>query len=415
MSNNHRDLTVSAGQVSSVGIPFSKGPGFTIPLVQPSTDSNTLYVQRVDNDQNIIGFDVFTRAVRSVRLGKPYHVAIGKEEVYSLLDPNDVPYVGNRGELSPIIRKWVSNIKEPLLRMNFARFCGQKSVAKRAAHEAVAMKAAEFKSEEYAIRWFIDSVISAELVTAVSAAGSSSAGDDSLRNTRLAVQRTGPSKLLLEVISSVGHHEQSSNKNISREVTELLAFTSSAIGQSIDVELTRTRAGAPKNLEWGRFDSKRHLDNELSDVERRAEQIMSEISNRGRQEERLALVLDLLLSGDSSGSYVFANYIDRAVFAERAIGYLSEALSKKEQSPSDTEKVISNELPKLIRLAFPMQRGVLLLELAKKLGGYPNIAKAIRSITERSGSNIINLQRGRILHELDLRRSPQQEGVPIPR
>ena len=58
---------------------------------------------------------------------------VGIEEVFALVDPSAVAHAGTRAKLSRIVKTWVTKIDAPLLRMSFARFCGDKRLAERAA------------------------------------------------------------------------------------------------------------------------------------------------------------------------------------------------------------------------------------------------------------------------------------------
>ncbi len=171
MSNNTPfDSVLREGRVTSLAVPFWTKPGFAIPLIQSSADSNTTYVQRVNGDRKIIGFDMFQGGSRIVPLESTHEARVGAREVFALVDPDGDPYAGTRNELAPIVKNWVRSVDPPLLRMSFALFCGDEALAEQSAAEAVKSKTSEFRDQEQAVLWFINAVIVAEVFSALTEA-----------------------------------------------------------------------------------------------------------------------------------------------------------------------------------------------------------------------------------------------------
>jgi|SRR5271165_2665253 len=395
MSNNSADQIVSSGLISSIGVPFHRSPGFTIPLVRLTAGGNSYYIQRIDRNKKIAGFDLFDAAVNLRRLTRPYQLEIGNNEVYSLVDPSGIPHVGTKRELAPIIRNWVSEVEHPLLRMNFARFCGQEGLASRAANEAVRLKKNEFNDEEAAIHWFIDSVVSAELVAMLISANSESITEDAMNKNHLTVSNLSESRLLLQIVTR-NSSKLSFDNRVVKELEKLKIFIGKVLGRSVHIDVVD--AEQPSGDDWGGEISARGGDRD----ERRTERIVNEIRHRRRQEERLALVLDLLLANDSAGWDILRSYDDRAKFARVAIVLLADELSKKQISRGNKNlsKVISQEIWTMFRLAYPTQRGILLLEFAKVLKRHADIANTIKSVCRTSDSMYVNGLRQKILDEL---------------
>ena len=80
----HADTSASPGRFARVrfaAVPFWTAPGFAIPLFQWNASSNATYVQRVDVNRNIIGFDLFEGGGRVLPLEETLHVKIGDEEL----------------------------------------------------------------------------------------------------------------------------------------------------------------------------------------------------------------------------------------------------------------------------------------------------------------------------------------------
>lgn len=394
MSNNGAVHVISSGLISSVGVPFYKTPGFTIPLVRSTASGNSYYIQRVDRKKKIVGFDLFNAAVQLRRLKRPYYLEIGNSEIYSLIDPSGVPHVGTKRELAPIIRDWVSDVEYPLLRMNFARFCGQEGLASRAANEAVRLKKNEFNDEEAAIHWFIDSVVSAELVGMLVSPRSKVITEDEMNKNHLMVSQLSGSRLLLQIVTQNASKLYVDSKE-TKELAKLKSFIGRVLERSVHVDVVN--AGQPSGDVWG-VETSAHGDRDES----RTERIVNEIRHRRRQEERLALVLDLLLENDSAGWDILRSYVDKAKFARTAIILLADALSKRQNSRANKNlsEVISREIWTMFRLAYPPQRGILLLEFAKVLKHNADIANTIKSVCRTSNSMYVNEVRERILHEL---------------
>jgi len=395
MSNNSTESIFSSGVVSSVGVPFRSAPGFAIPLVRLVEGGNSYYIQRIGGNKKIVGFELFDAAVNLRHLEKPYYLEIGDSEVYSLVDPRGTPHVGTKHELAPTIRDWVAEVEYPLLQMNFARFCGRDGVATRAAREAVRIKQTELNDDAAAIQWFIDSVISAELVAMLFYRSTKPITDEEMNKTHLSVSGLSESRLSLQ-IETQNISGRAFDNNVTKELEKLQIFLGKVLDRRVHVDIVGTEG--PIENAWNVEMSPRH-----DRDERRTERIVNEIRHRRRQEERLALVLDLLVANDPAGWDVLHNYVDRAKFARRAMAHIAHLLSKRRtwQGDKNLSKIISKEIWAIFRLAYPQQRGTVLLELARVLKHDTDIAKAIKWACQMSNSVYVNDFRQKILRELD--------------
>lgn len=102
----HADTSASQGRFARVrfaAVPFWTAPGFAIPLFQWNASSNATYVQRVDVNRNIIGFDLFEGGSRVLPLEETLHVKIGDEELFAIVDPLSTAFAGTRTQLTPIV------------------------------------------------------------------------------------------------------------------------------------------------------------------------------------------------------------------------------------------------------------------------------------------------------------------------
>jgi hypothetical protein len=146
----HAEANASEGRFARVrfaAVPFWTAPGFAIPLFQWNAHSNATYVQRVDVNRNIIGFDLFEGGGRVLPLRETLRVEIGDEELFAIVDPFSIAFAGTRTRLAPIVNSWVRTINFPLVRLSFARFCGNKALAIRSAEDAIREKTRELRAK----------------------------------------------------------------------------------------------------------------------------------------------------------------------------------------------------------------------------------------------------------------------------
>lgn len=379
------------GQVTHLGLPFELnhvGPSFVIPLVTSWSGANAQYVQRVNAKRKVIGFDLLDSVTRRVTLSCPYEVHLGGDEVYALLDPEGNPLTGTQRELTPLVQNWVREIKWPLLRMSFARFCGQDELAERSAQAAVREKTDELQDSEHAVLWFIDSVVMADLLSTLALArGAANMSDDLFSQYALSVVRRGRD-LFIEIPANLFGLTEQLTESESRQLNKLLQLARRATGRHLGLkaastaEQTTTRASSPKLRE-------------------QVDVLISRLASLPRQEARLATVIQAILFDRRVGSFVLEQYEDRANFARTAMQRLRQDLTPAFiREHDDVEQIISVALRRAIREAFPHQKARLLLELAKVLSGFPLLASVIREATVRSAALQVQIMRDEILGHL---------------
>ena len=392
------DLHVLPGKFAyarSVSAPFWSMPGFAIPLFQLNDRSNAVYVQRVDEARKITGFDLFKDAPGAVPLKSPCYAGIGDQEVFALLDPSAVAYAGTRPKLSSVVKAWVSKIEAPLQRMSFARFCGDGRLAERAAAEAVKVKASEFRSENQAIRWFIDAVVLTELLTTLAASkrvAHVKISNDLLERVRVGVHLSKSLRIQIEVPRSLLQRDIKQTNNYGGKLARLLRLLHSATGREVDIKGVEEERGS-----WSARETVA-LTREAAETER-VDRLLAEIRRCPRQEERVALLIRALISDRAAAWTVLENYSDRAGFAQNAIDHLREAL-RPEMKKNEFDRTIENELSRIISEAYPLNRGRVLLSFAHILGKHPKFANIIRDRTLRSNSRDVAMSRDAILNEL---------------
>ena len=122
------DSAFDKGLITAISVPFWTRPGFAIPLIQLGLSSNTVYIQSVDRSRKVNDFIYVECFSLDRRVPATYTVEIGQAEVYALLDIRGRICIGTQKELSPDVSRWVEEIKAPLVRFSFARFCGSRSI-----------------------------------------------------------------------------------------------------------------------------------------------------------------------------------------------------------------------------------------------------------------------------------------------
>jgi hypothetical protein len=140
-------------------------------------------------------------------------------------------------------------------------------------------------------------------------------------------------------------------------------------------------------------------------------EILGRAQAAGRQEERVSILIDAILSDRSAGLGALIRYEhDRAKFANWA---LKELRSRFLEPPrrqmllldarSADEEIMAELIPQFFTHTFPMNRGSMLLILARSLGRWPLLNSAIRAATDRSQSFVVDMYRKEVHSELERR------------
>jgi hypothetical protein len=128
---------------------------------------------------------------------------------------------------------------------------------------------------------------------------------------------------------------------------------------------------------------------------RRVEDLLSQISRTGRQEERIALLMSAILADPPIGKSALINYQhDRAKMADWGLKELRKAFIDTKWA-SD-EQVIAALVPRLFTQQWPMTRGDLLFSLAKHLGKWPRVNQSIRDSLGKTRSVYVDGWRNEI-------------------
>lgn len=125
--------------------------------------------------------------------------------------------------------------------------------------------------------------------------------------------------------------------------------------------------------------------------------MLDQLKTSGRQEERIAVLLDYALRDRRLVlSYLDSDPGDRAKFATKAFGLIKQTLKACDKDTRRTQIAISKLISRLYSDAFPSNRAALLFFLAKHLARYRTIRETIRKIMSRSNSYYVKGQRAAI-------------------
>lgn len=130
------------------------------------------------------------------------------------------------------------------------------------------------------------------------------------------------------------------------------------------------------------------------------EETISKIRRAPRQEDRIALILEGLATEKALAYGVIERYeSDRAKFARRALGEIRHLIEGNANLSGVS--IVALLVDVLYKEAFPMNRGIFLYALARRLRRFPEIAKAIRRQAMRSNSVFVLEYRAAIAELLD--------------
>jgi hypothetical protein len=124
------------------------------------------------------------------------------------------------------------------------------------------------------------------------------------------------------------------------------------------------------------------------------------ISRISRQEERVSVILDLILRDRRRGFEILNKYQgDRAKFASYAIEEIRSSFS--DESSTNDQIIAASLVARFFSYTYPMNRGRLLFFLATHLAKYPVVNAAISRCLSRTASMFVEEYRSKIRALLD--------------
>ncbi|KCZ84582.1 hypothetical protein HAD_02845 [Hyphomonas adhaerens MHS-3] len=152
------------------------------------------------------------------------------------------------------------------------------------------------------------------------------------------------------------------------------------------VESARTSAQSYVTKVFGESGSpyQKSENEELASIYRQ----LRNLSRAGRQETRLALLMQLILESPHRTFKIFDLYTDRGQYTRQVIALLRSVFQRPdfELTPDAIEEVIAAYVPRFYSMSYYGNRGVLLEKLAKNLSPYKKIVRAVYRKFESSRS-----------------------------
>lgn len=132
--------------------------------------------------------------------------------------------------------------------------------------------------------------------------------------------------------------------------------------------------------------------------------VVATIARTGRQEERIAKILDLILVDRNNGLKVLSLYQgDRARFANIALEQIRSSFLKT--SAGNDQFIVAQIVAKLFTTVFPLNKGALLYYLAKHLAKYSVVNSTIEKCLRRSAAQNVDVARSEIIALLEAARA----------
>jgi hypothetical protein len=362
-------------------LPYQQGTsGFALPLFAHPTDPDVRLVQEVDEHRNIVaGFkildDDFSLSVMSIFAGPT--ARIGRNIIHAFITDDGRVHAGTIVELKPIFMNYVSHrsgrIAVILQIQELIGSSGEKKIA-RSNMRGLVLRYSGSKSAQI---FYEGSTLRAALWQHLLAL----APNDATGKRVLAVR----SRLSADVNS-----DGTIKLDLAALGPDQVLFDEQEIVARLAAEFDTTFDGG--GLSDGRVQT-----TENTPTPETVDAILQKIRSTGRQEERIAILVEEILRERDTGIQVLLRYKrDRAKFAQWALHELGHRLSGQGHDNSQDELLIANLIPRFFTQQYPLARGSLLYYLAKHLAKWPHINRAIRRCLDRTASMAVDSRRQEI-------------------
>lgn len=387
-SNSSDDAFLQSGEVRLVSAPFWTRPGFAIPLVQSGQSGNATYIQRVGSSGRIKFFDRFDGdanifVAQSVELAE-----IGGQEIFGLVDPDGAAHVGTQDALGRLVRTWVSDIPDLITKISFCMFCGHQKLAENSAKALMKRKTDEFDDKIQAVRWFVTGIMLPELLSlarrepeeknATWSADLSEAYMALSVDDNIGIRLDLPPEIFKMALGS-GRAKAKFNK--------ITRMTSVATGYAIYL--------SDISSEGSRFPPRVNIDYQGA---------ISRIHGLKRQEDRIASLIKIATEQGPDALDFLKIYRDRATFAQGIVDHIIIVLDNCD-SGDELSALLSRDMARIVRSAYPFRRGKFLLALSEALSHNQNLNESIRRVVMKSGARDVEALRDSIMGNLSVDRS----------
>ncbi|AIQ88708.1 protein of unassigned function [Methylobacterium oryzae CBMB20] len=312
-----------------------------------------------------------------------FSVEIGQEEIFGLIDPDGKPLIGTKKSLQPHVELWIGQVDDIVCQLNMSLFCDFEKVSVAFGKKVFANKVAELRDRDAAARWFASAFTCAPMCREVSKllyARSRNHEDDVIGDLSPTVQ-TGRKSVRIDFPDEILDLDEQSQSGLKKRFAEIVSFSELSTGYSFYF--------GP----FARFKSRGR-----PDYPEDAHSVDSgiEIHKHKRQERRLAELLRVYLHDEWEGSKLLSSYTDSSKYVNKSLSILSNLSESKGRDHSGRVALVASFIPNLTRAAFPQQRGILLIELARVLGKHTIIAAAILHQASKSNQREVIAARSAI-------------------
>ncbi|ACK84712.1 hypothetical protein Mchl_3900 [Methylorubrum extorquens CM4] len=372
MKRNSPDQYASRqATIYAILVPHYMTPGFAIPLARTSENSNSAYTPFTSDPGIIGGFLPLMPHGRVIELKKTFEVQIGHEEVFAVVDHLGSPSAGPKKEIVNVINGWINDVKQHVCQLNFALFCENIVMACDVGKKIYLNKASELGDEQAAARWFISAFICIPAIRILNAGHSQTKifTEQRLTQSGAEIVIESPTKAQIYLPHEMLPTTRMQREYYRKDLGNTLKIANMCTGFSVSINY-RSGDNIGDAPQEGRLKS---IDNKISKI-----QLASP------QEKRVAILISSCLVNPPEAVDLLNIYEDSSVYANTAVNLLLDIANNARSDSKKLPFAISKEIPRFVRMAYPRQRGRVILEFARELGGYPELSRAIKQIIYNS-------------------------------
>ena len=362
-------------------LPFQESNvGFALPLLAHPREPTARLIQEVDEfDGTVSNFRVLEGEVqRGVPIERPRSVKVGGPIIHVFITQEGAAHVGSLTELETILKRFAANFPDKRsVVLQIYELVGT-DVERRAARAQMHNFITQRSGSNAAQSFYSGSVLRSTLWDGVLAAAPNAESAQRILRVRSKLGAAISENGRLELDLSALDPRDSELIDLGRLTSEILS--------KFDITPAQTLPPLSANedpssiIQSGR----------VSEILRRAKAA-------GRQEERVAILIDALLEDRDTGFAALTQYgKDRAQFANWALQELRSHFFAREDSRKNDQLIVAHLIPRFFSHYYTLSRGELLLYLATHLAKWPAVNQALRQTLNRTASVFVNNFRKRI-------------------
>jgi hypothetical protein len=381
-----------ATELAVVGCwPFEQNKsGFALPLFAHPDNFAMKLVQDIDQiSGKVSGFRVLEDAdLALVAVSNVAQSAVGEDIIYAFLNDDGNAYAGTSLQLADLLRKFAKrNPTRQSTNLQIIELIGtnhEKKVARVNMRQTIVQQAGANAAASFyggALRSILWSVL-------VGGAQNEEIAKRILK-VRSQLNASIENGVLIFDLNAISSEDRATIDENDLEAKILAEF-----------ELMPTN-GLPHR---GTVESESH---DVEAVQKKVAELLKRIKRSGRQEERIAILMDAIIADRSIGLTALLQYgQDRAKFANWTLDQLRgrffqtppkdnhlELFQTDNQIEFEIESSIALLVPRLFTQHYPLSRGELLYYLAKHLAKWPRVNVAIKRSLDRTASMFVDYWR----------------------